>query len=104
MKRAGAGALSARGRVCYVCTAKRDLLYAIFFNYIYAWGFPGGSVVKRIYQPMQASQETWVQSLGRTDPLEGEMATHFSILAWRIAWTEKLGGLQSMGLQRAGHN
>ena len=45
-----------------------------------------------------------VQSLGREDPLGEEMATHSSILAWRIPWTEKPGGLQSMGLQRVGHN
>ena len=42
-------------------------------------------------------QETWVQSLGQEDPLEEEMATHSSILAWRIPWTEETGGLQSMG-------
>ena len=41
--------------------------------------------------------ETWVRSLGWEDPLEKEMATHSSILAWRIPWTEELGGLQSMG-------
>ena len=41
--------------------------------------------------------ETWVRSLGQEDPLEKEMATHCSILAWRIPWTEELGGLQSMG-------
>ena len=46
-----------------------------------------------------AMQETWVGSLGLEDPLEEEMATHFSILAWRIPWTDKPGGLQSMGLQ-----
>ena len=46
-------------------------------------------------------QETWVWSLGRKDPLEKEMATHASILAWRIPWTEEPGGLQSIGLQRA---
>ena len=46
-----------------------------------------------------AMQETWVQSLGREDPLEKGMATHSSILAWRIPWTEEPGGLQSMGLQ-----
>ena len=46
----------------------------------------------------------WVQSLGQEDPLEKEMATHSSILAWRIPWTEELGGLQSMGLQRVGHD
>ena len=47
-----------------------------------------------------AMQETWVQSLGWEDPLEKRMATHSSILAWRITWTEEPGGLQSMGLQR----
>ena len=51
-----------------------------------------------------AIQETWVQSLGWEDPLEKEMATHYSILAWRIPWAEEPGGLQSMGLQRVGHN
>ena len=51
-----------------------------------------------------AMQETWVRSLGWEDPLEKEMATHSSILAWRIPWTEEPGGLQSMGLQRVGHN
>ena len=49
-------------------------------------------------------QETWVQSLGQKDPLEKRMAIHPSILAWRIPWTEKTGGLQLMGLQRVGHN
>ena len=52
---------------------------------------------------MQATQEKWVQSLGQEDPLEDGMATHSSILAWRIPWTEKPGGLQSTGLQRVGH-
>ena len=49
-------------------------------------------------------QETWVQSLGQEDPLEMEMATHSSILAWEITWTEEPGGLQSVGLQRLGHD
>ena len=49
-----------------------------------------------------AMQETWVQSLGREDLLEKEMATHSSILAWRIPWMEEPGGLQSMGSQRVG--
>ena len=49
---------------------------------------------------MQKTQETWVPSLGREDPLEKEMATHSSLLAWRIPWTEDSGGLQSTGLQR----
>ena len=51
-----------------------------------------------------AMQETWVQSLGQEDPLEKEMATHSSVLAWRIPWTEEPGGLQSMGSQRLRHN
>ena len=49
-------------------------------------------------------RETWVQSLGWEDPLEKEMATHSSILAWTISWTEEPGGLQSLGLQRVGHD
>ena len=49
-------------------------------------------------------QETRVQSLGQEDPLEGEMATCSSILAWKIPWTEELGGLQSMGSQRVRHD
>ena len=53
---------------------------------------------------LPAIQETWVASLSQEDPLNKEMATHSSILAWRMSWTEEPGGLQSMGLQRAGHN
>jgi len=53
---------------------------------------------------LSAMQETWVRSLGWDDPLEKEMATHSSILAWRIPWTEEPSGLQSMGSQRVGHD
>ena len=53
---------------------------------------------------LPAMRETWVQSLGWEDPLEKEMATHSSILAWKISWTEEPGGLQSTGLQRVGHD
>ena len=53
---------------------------------------------------LPAMQETWVQSLGWEEPLEKGMATHPSILAWRIPWTEEPGGLQSMGLQRVGYD
>ena len=60
-------------------------------------GFPGGSVVKNL----PAVQEIGVQSLGQEDPLEKEMTTHSSILAWRIPWTEKPGQLQSMGSQQS---
>ena len=54
--------------------------------------FSGGAVVKNL----PAVQETWIRSLGWEDPLEEEMATHSSSLAWRISWTEEPGGLQSM--------
>jgi len=63
-------------------------------------GFPGYSMVT----DLPAMQETQVQSLGLEDPLEKEMATHSSILAWRIPWTEEPGGLQSMGSKRVGHD
>ena len=53
---------------------------------------------------LSAMQETWVRSLGWEDPLEKEIATHSSILAWRIPWTEELGGLESTGSQRVGHD
>ena len=53
---------------------------------------------------MQEMQETWVPSLGGKDPLEEEMPSHSSILTWKIPWTEELGGLQSMGSQRVGHD
>ena len=53
---------------------------------------------------LPAMRETWVQSLDQEDPLEKEMATHSSILAWRIPWTEEPSGLQSMGSQRVRHD
>ena len=53
---------------------------------------------------MKETLETLARSLGWEDPLEEEMATHSSVLAWEIPWTEEPGGLQSMGLQRAGHD
>ena len=63
-------------------------------------GFLGGSAVKNL----PAMQEKQVQSLGQEDPLEKEMATHSSILAWGILWTEEPGGLQSMESQRVRHD
>ena len=69
-------------------------------NY-YILGFPGGSVVK-ICLSMQGTLEMRFQSLGQEDPLEEEMATHSSILALKIPWTEEPGGLQSMGSRRVG--
>ena len=62
------------------------------------------SLVAQTVKRLPAMRETWVQSLGREDPLEKEMAIHSSILAWTIPWTEKLSRLQSTGLQRVGHD
>ena len=74
-------------------------------------GFYGGhlvpvwaSLVAQMVKRLPTVQETWVRSLGREDPLEKEMATHSSILAWRIPWTEEPGGLQSIGLQTVRHD
>ena len=64
----------------------------------------GSSLVAQRLKCLPAMWETWVQSLGWEVPLEKEIATHTSILAWRIPWTEERGGLQSTGLQRVGHN
>ena len=60
-------------------------------------GFTGGSVVKNL----SPKEKMWVQSLGQENPLEKEMATHSSILAWEIPWTEEPGGLQSKGSQKS---
>ena len=61
-------------------------------------------LVAQMVNNLPALRETQVQSLGQEDPLEEKMATHSSILAWRIPWTEGPGGLQSMGSQRVGHD
>ena len=84
--------------VCNVCLTghKQAILVSLNFNL----GFPGRSVVKNL----SAVQETWVQCLGQEDPLEKGMATHSSILAWKIPWTEEPGRLPSMALQRVGHD
>ena len=66
---------------------------------VHSWGFRGCSDCS-----LPAVWETWVWSLGWEDPLEEIMATHSSVLAWRIPWTEEPGRLQSVGSQRVGHN
>ena len=73
-------------------------LYFIIGKTLHSVGFPGGS------KNLPAMWQTWVQSLGWEDPLEKEIATHFSILPWKIPWTEEPGRLPSMGSQRVGHN
>ena len=60
--------------------------------------------VAQTVKRLSTMRETQVRSLGWEDPLEKEMATHSSVLAWRIPWTEEPGGLQSTGWQRAGHD
>ena len=62
------------------------------------------SLIAQLVKNLPAMQETQVQFLGREDPLEKEMATHSSILAWRIPWTEEPGRLQSSGSQRVRHD
>ena len=62
------------------------------------------SLVAQTVKRLPKTWETWVRSLGQEDPLEKEMATHSSILAWKIPWTEEPGRLQSTGLQRVRHD
>ena len=74
-----------------------------FFNLVCPWKL-SASLVAQMVKRLPAMRETWVQSLGREDPLEKEMATHSSTFAWKIPWTEEPSWLQSMGLQRVGDN
>ena len=62
------------------------------------------SLVAQAVESLPAVRKTRVRSLGGEDPVEKDMATHSSILAWIIPWTEEPGGLQSLGLQRVGHD
>ena len=64
----------------------------------------GAPMVAQMVKRLTTMRETWVRSLGREDPLEKEMATHCSTLAWKIPWMEEPGGLQSMGSQRVRHD
>ena len=86
----------------------------IFKSYLMAWeniydpiteclGFLGSTSGKKNLPATQLTQETQVQSLGQDDPLKWEMAPHSSILAWKIPWADKSGGLWSMGPQTVRH-
>ena len=96
----------------YICFIVLKIILFIYLTvWDLRWGFSGGSRGKRICLPVQEMQQMRVRSLGQEEPLEWdlgngskEMATHSSILAWRIPWTEVPGELQSMGLQRVRHN
>ena len=80
-----------------------QLTFVEFFKIL---GLPWwqASLVAQRLKCLSTMRETWVQSLGQEGPLEKEMATHSSILAWRIPWTEEPGRLQSTRLQRVGHD
>ena len=83
-------------------SAKRNRALCVGWGSSAQKGFPGGSASEE--SMCTAAQETPVRSLGREDPLEKEMESYSSILAWRIPWTEEPGRLQSMGSQKVGHN
>ena len=87
------------GRLQSMVSQSRTQLsdFSFSFSCRKPWVFPGGASGKK--PACQWRQGTWVQSLGREDPLEEGTATHSSILAWRIPWTEESGGLPSMGSQ-----
>ena len=76
------------------CTRAQSCLSSVVSDSVTLW-----TVAHQALLPMATMQETQVRSQGGEDPLEKEMATHSSVLAWRISWTEEPGGVQSMGLQ-----
>ena len=90
------------GRFLEHRTKRTKLCFLKSFHYCAP--FLGISLVAQTVKHLPAMQETWVRSLGQEDPLEKKMATHSSILAWKIPWTEEPGRLESMGSQRVGHD
>ena len=84
-----------------VCAFPVQLQLLFVFSYVYKLPYIRASLTTQLVNHLPAMQETWVQFLGREDPLKKEMATHSSILAWRIPWTEEPGWLQSMGSQES---
>ena len=80
---------------------RRNFSWIVLCSFICMNGAPP---VAQMVKNRPATWETWVRSLDQEDPLEKGMATHSSVLAWRIPWTEEPGGLQSMGSQRVGHD
>ena len=84
----------------FIITQVRSLenMFNIFYSLYWA------SLMAQMVKHLLAMRETWVWSLGWEDPLEKEMATHSSTLAWKIPWTEKPGRLQTMGSQRVRHD
>ena len=86
--------------VVVIITTKSPRKVKIFLKV----GFLQSSLVAQMVKHLSTMQETWVRSRGRDDPLEKEMATHSSTLAWKIPWTEEPGRLQSIGSQRVRHD
>ena len=80
------------------------LITSNFIEYRYVESMPRTSLLAQKVRHLPTMWETWVQSLGWEDLLEEGMATHSSILAWRISWTEEPDGLQSIGSQKLGHD
>ena len=80
----------------------QSLTHSLIYLILIRYACIRSSLVAQSLKSLSSMWEHWVQSLGQDDPLEKEMATHSSILAWRIPWTEEPGGLQFMGSQRAG--
>ena len=78
-------------------------IYAFFFQILFHYSLLQPSLVTKMVKNLPAMQETWVQSLDPEDPLEEGMATHSSIFAWRILWTEEPGRLSPWGSQRVRH-
>jgi len=91
-------AFPAFSRLVLLLLSRLNTLFEPALNYL------GASLVAQMVKRLPAMLETRVRSLGREHPLEKEMATHSSTLAWKIAWMEQPGRLQSMGSQRVGHN
>ena len=87
------GSLEMKILVCVQCRVPRA-----YFDIQYS------SLVAQLVKNLPAMQDAWVRSLGQEDPLEEGMATHSSILAWRIPWTEEPGGLPSVGSHRGRHD
>ena len=86
---------------CFTADLLWVLLANLFISSLLRWR---ASLVAQMVESLPAKSETRVWSLGQEDPLEKEVATHSSILAWKIPWTEEPGGLRPMGLQRVGHD
>ena len=92
-------------QVMWLPRVTETILFVTILFYLYKLiGKCPSSLVVQTVKNLPAMQETQVPSLGQEDPLEKEMATHSSILAWRILWTEELGRLQTIGAQRVAHN